>query len=177
MYQCVYIAMRIAHADGAHGATVRNCTVSRSQKNNTWFAKTLQYVVSTFEFFLVLSLLSWLLQWTDLFTISLPEWLAVSCVQHSFLHLTPPIPTLWRPSCTVLPILHHQETLSPQLLTPSTCTFQWCLSANWHSKHEHKLTFLSVTATYIRTYVRPENRSLIQSLALMRLAIMNSCQE
>ena len=39
-------------------------------------------------------------------------------------------------------------------------------------KHYHKLTFLSVTDTkYVRTHVHYKNRALIQSLALMRLAI------
>ena len=48
-----------------------------------------------------------------------------------------------------------------------------CMHVTMRSLHtcEHKLTFLSVTDTYVHTYVHCENRSLIQSLALMRLAI------
>ena len=34
---------------------------------NTWLVKNLQYVLSTFELFVVLLLLSWLLWWTDFF--------------------------------------------------------------------------------------------------------------
>ena len=37
----------------------------------------------------------------------------------------------------------------------------------WGHLRERKLTFLSVTDTYVHTYVHCENRSLIQSLALM----------
>ena len=43
------------------------CWFSGSQKYNTWLVETLQYALSTFELFLVLSLLSWLLWWSDLF--------------------------------------------------------------------------------------------------------------
>ena len=59
----------------------------------------------------VLFLLFWFLQWTD-------------CVQHSFLHLTPQIRMLQRPSCAILPVLYRQETLSPHR----------------HPEDEHKLT-------------------------------------
>ena len=46
--------------------------------------------------------------------------------------------------------------------------------AAWVPLHarEHQLTFLSVTNMYVHTHVHWENRSLIQSLALMRSAIM-----
>ena len=46
--------------------------------------KNLQYVLSTAEFFLVLFLLSWLLQWTDLLVYSLSE-LVTSRQLHSAL--------------------------------------------------------------------------------------------
>ena len=36
---------------------------------------------------------------------------------------------------------------------------------------ERKLAFQSVTNTYVCTYAHPKNRSLIQSLTLMRSAI------
>ena len=39
------------------------------------------------------------------------------------------------------------------------------------SECERKLTFISVTTAYVRTYAHPKNISLIQSLVLMRLAI------
>ena len=67
-----------------------HCWFSGSQKNNTWLVETLQYMLSTFELFVVLFLLSWLLRRTDLFAFFVVESLAVGCVQHSFLHLTPP---------------------------------------------------------------------------------------
>ena len=43
------------------------CWFSGSQKYNTWLVETLQYALFTFELFLVLFLLSWLLRWSDLF--------------------------------------------------------------------------------------------------------------
>ena len=46
---------------------VNTAGFSESPNNNTWLAKTLQYVLSTFELFVDLLLLSWHLRWTDLF--------------------------------------------------------------------------------------------------------------
>ena len=58
MRQCVYV-----HSGRARGASVRNCALlvfNGSQNNNTWL------VLSFFELFDALFLLSWLLRWTDL---------------------------------------------------------------------------------------------------------------
>ena len=63
---CASVSMCIAHAGEARGASVR-CWFSGSPKNITWLVETLQYMLSTFELFLVLFLLSLLLRWTDLF--------------------------------------------------------------------------------------------------------------
>ena len=67
---------------------------------------------------------------------------AVSCVQHSFLHLAPQIQTSQRASHTALPVLHSQETSScnAHILSRRKCklTFQCDL----------KLTFLSDTANW-----------------------------
>ena len=59
---CTIVSMRIVHA-GAWSKCQKLCTAgfnSGSPKNNTWLVKTLQYVISTFELFLVLLSLSWL---------------------------------------------------------------------------------------------------------------------
>ena len=83
---------------------------SGSLKDNTWLVKTVQYVLSTFEPFLVLFLLSWLLRWTDLFAFSLSELPAIGCVQHSFVHLTPPNLYVVKAQPRCPPVLHRQET-------------------------------------------------------------------
>ena len=59
---CASVSMHIAHADGVHGAGVRNCALlvsGGSPKNST---KLRLYMLSSFELFLVLFLLSWLLR-------------------------------------------------------------------------------------------------------------------
>ena len=57
--------MPVGHAEQL--SEILHCWFSGSQKNNTWLMKTLQYVLSTFELFVVLFLLFWLLRWTDFF--------------------------------------------------------------------------------------------------------------
>ena len=52
-----------SHVGGARGANGRCWFNSGSQKKNTWLVKTLQYVLFTFELF-VLFLLFWLVRWT-----------------------------------------------------------------------------------------------------------------
>ena len=61
---------------------------SGSQKNNTWFVKTLQYMLSTFELFVVLFIALSTVDYLFAFSFSEPP--AAGCVQHSFLHFTPP---------------------------------------------------------------------------------------
>ena len=53
---------------------------------NTWLVKYLQYMLSTVELFLVLGFYGGLTTWFY----SLSDSLAVGCIQHSLLHLTPP---------------------------------------------------------------------------------------
>ena len=60
-------ASRIQVGRAEQLSEIVHCWFSGSQKNNTWLVRTLQYVLSTFELFLVLFLLSWLPRWTDLF--------------------------------------------------------------------------------------------------------------
>ena len=77
---------------------------------NTWLVKNLQYMLSTFELFLVLLSLSWLLRWADFFAFFFfSELPGISCVQHSFVHLALQNTTA---SHAVLPIL-----LSPPFVT------------------------------------------------------------
>ena len=78
---CASVSMRIVHAGWVREADVRNGAFAgllgaqRTVQNNgnvksepnTWLVKTLQYVLSTFELFLVLFLLPWFLRWTDFF--------------------------------------------------------------------------------------------------------------
>ena len=69
---------------------------------------------------------------------------AVGCVQHSFMDLAPQICTLRRSSSTVLPILQCQETLSWRRRVMHISDIL--------PRRDLKLTFLSVTDMYIRTY-------------------------
>ena len=63
--------------------------------------------------------------------------------------------------CAVLPILHHQETLSPNSIVhwlPSVMHISvtpefLSVRANWHSECHRKLTFISVTETYVRRHI------------------------
>ena len=113
---------------------------------NTWLAKNLQYVLSTFELFLVLPSLYLLLRWADFFAFFGFESPAVGYIQHSFMHLALQIRTSQRASHAALPVLRSQETLSQ-------CCHVMQVSSIL-SGRERKLTFLSVTDTYVRTYTR-----------------------
>ena len=81
---------------------------------------------------------------------------AIGYVQHSWLRK---IYTLQRASRVVLPVLRHKQMSSR------------CRHVMHISNRDFKLTFISVTNTYIRTYAHPKNRSLIQSFALRRSTI------
>ena len=130
--------------------------------------KDLQYVLSTVELFLVLFLLSWLLRPSSFFcslSESLAVWLryAPASAHDSAIYVR----CEGSASCTVLPVLRHQNTLSQRRHVH--------VVSDILPGRDLKLTFLSVTDTYMRTYVRMhvhcENRSLIQSLMLMGSAI------
>ena len=102
------------------------------------------------DLFPVLFLLSWLLQWTTSLLFSLSELLAVSCIQHLFLHLTPPKYRLQRPSHAVLPVLcRHVIHVVSDILPRRDRQPQIDIP-----KRHRKLTFLSVTDTYVRTSVQ-----------------------
>ena len=86
-----YASAHVCGACGTCGACQKLCDAGLVGPKRQYLAcETPRYVLSTFELFLVLFLLSWLLQLTDLFAFLSSESLAVSCVQHSFRHLTPP---------------------------------------------------------------------------------------
>ena len=70
--------------------------------------------------------------------------------------------TLQRASRVVLPVLRHKQMSSRRRHVMHV------------SNRDFKLTFISVTDTYVRTYIHPKNRSLIQSFALRRSAITHS---
>ena len=84
---CTSVSMCNAHAGGAQSRCQKLCTAGlvgaqRTVQNNgnvriepnTWLVKNLQYVLSTFELFLVLFLLSWLLlRWTNFFAFFFSE--------------------------------------------------------------------------------------------------------
>ena len=63
--------------------------------------------------------------------------------------------------------------LRPSLMSLcNECFSAWAWAQIDIPKHDRKVTFLSMTTTYVHvhTYTHPENRSLIQSLVLMCLA-------
>ena len=143
--------------------------------------KNLQYVLSTVELFLVLFLLSWLLRWTDLLVLFFvrvaSHWLRsaltsaldsvkyIRCKGPAALSSPSSIAKKKRRPDVVVSCRHVMHVVSnilpgrdrrPQIDIP---------------KRYRKLTFVSVTDTFVRTYVHSKNRSLTQSLALMRLTI------
>ena len=131
---------------------------SGSQKNNTGLVKTLQYVLSTFELFLVLFLLFWLVRWTTTLPFLSQSRQPSAVFSTTWLRQRR---TLRRPSRAVLHVLHRQET--PPFIDVLTLRDARFLRANWHSRRKRKLTFLSMTTidipkgdrrvpTYLRTY-------------------------
>ena len=89
-----------------HTAHVCRNLVNVKSEPNTWLVKTLQYVLSSFEILFTACSLSYLV---PPFFSELPS-AAFSthfCTQLSQTKTH----TLWRPNCTVLPFLHHQENL------------------------------------------------------------------
>ena len=114
--------------------------------------------------------------------------LRVARVMHSFLHLIPPnmYITKAQQRCPPRPP-SPSNVVPPQLRPPSTSLCNACISDARVPECERKLTLRAwlqidiskrhwhvrtYACTYVRTYAHPENRSLIQSLALMCLAIM-----
>ena len=100
------------------------------------------------------------LRCADFFAFFVSESPAVSCVQHSFMHLAMQIRTSRRTSHAALPVLCSQETSSQR---PCVMRVSGILSRCEHKltfwgwpqidipKRYRKLIFLSVTNTYVRT--------------------------
>ena len=75
-----------------------------------------------------------------------------------------------QPCCSPHPSL-SRSTVLPCPQPPSSVYVTHEYLSMHVSANECKLTFLSMTDTYIRMYIHCKNRSFIQSLVLMRLAI------
>ena len=138
---CV-LRMWVGHAEQV--SEIVHCWVSGSEKKNTWLVKTVQYVLSTFELFLVLFLLSWLLWvgWQHSALISALD--SAKYVRYEGL------------AALSFPSSITQKRCPPQLCPPSTssCNARFNdaqflrMSANWDSEHECKLLFLSMGANW-----------------------------
>ena len=117
----------------------------------TWLVKNLHNMLFSFALSLVLIFPSWLLLYSDFiaFTFSVSPTSAVFSTQLHKTHRT-----LWRTSCTVLCILHCL-LICPRPLS-SVHVMHEFLSVHV-SANECKLTFVTVTDTYIRMYVQCEN--------------------
>ena len=166
---------------GGCGASVRHCLfilgVQRAAQNNNGNVKSEpKYLaceespVRAFYCWTLSCSLGFYSGLTSLFY-SLSESLVVGCVQHSLLHLT--LPNTYvakaKPRCPSRPP-------SPKKMSSQRHVMH--MVSDILPGHDLKLTFLSATQIYIpnhdrhvHTYIHCENRSLIQSLALMRLAI------
>ena len=153
---------------------------------NTWLVKNLQYVLSNFELSLILLSFSWLLWWGDLFaSLRVTSWAAFStCL---CMHFAPQIHTLWRATALSssssvtkkhsvwLNIVVYAGIQYPAHEFECKLTFRAWPQIDIPNQYR-KLTFLIVTDTYVHMYtcmhIHCENRSLIQSLTLVRSAIM-----
>ena len=127
--------------------------------------KNLQYVLSTLELCLVLLLLSWLLRWADFFAFFF--FLRVASHQlHSVCVYCEGPAVLSSPSSVV----RHQKTLSRHRHVMHVSDIL--------PRCECKLTFRArpqIDIPKCDQHVHCENRSLIQSLALMHSAKMPTC--
>ena len=150
--------MRIAHTSGTCGAGIRNSALLVSGNPNNYKTMVMWGVslipdlwrISNTCFLLLNSfLLSWLQQWTDFVfflvgSCQLCSALIFALDSAKYVHYR-----------AVLPILHRQETLSRHphvmhvLVTPEFISVR----ANWHSKHDLKLTFLSTTNMYVHMQI------------------------
>ena len=86
-YACVWcLATQHAQVWQRKCALIRTRDPNKKSEPNNWHIETLQYVLSSFELFLALFLLYYVIRWTDLFAFLFSESQAISYVQHS----TPP---------------------------------------------------------------------------------------
>ena len=135
----------------------QHCWFSGSQKNNTWLVETLQYMLSTFELFVVLFCSLGFYGGLTSSLFSLSESLASAAFSTRFCTWLRQVRTLRRASRAVLPVLHRREA-SPQLRPPAPSTSSsinarfndafLSMSVNWHSERDLKLTFPSDTANW-----------------------------
>ena len=143
-YTCVWclVPLQAPCAGVAHLVGVQRTAV-------TWLVNNLQYVLSTFELFLVLLSLSWLLRWADFFAF---YFLSVgSCRLHSALVYPLRSANTYvakgQLRCPLHPPLARNvvPTLSCNAMYLISCPG---MSANWHFKRGLKLAFLSDTTTW-----------------------------
>ena len=105
--------------------------------------KNLQYVLSTVKLFVVLGFYGGLTSWFY----SLSESLAVGCIQHLLLHLTPPNMYVAKAQLHCPP--HPPKKPSSQ----RRCVKHVVSDILCGLTIDLKLTFLSVTNTYVRMYI------------------------
>ena len=164
MCQCVY-----AHC--ACGLDVRSkCQkmgtaglIVGAKRTNTWLVKTLLYMLSIYLWTLSL-LLSWLLRWTT----SLLFFLRVTSrrLHSALVSVLDSAKYIHCKAQSCCPLCFPLHSLSTSLCN-TRFSDAWILSmsANWHSKCESKLTFLSMApidipkcdhhvCTYVHTYIR-----------------------
>ena len=146
----------------------------------TWLVKTPQrdFFFCTLSGFLIAFLASFVHQLSQC-----RQPLAVFSTQLCKTHM------LRRPSCAVLRVLHCQELSSFHVLNlHRQCTWRMSFWASMHvsANSECKLTFLSVTRTYVRTYIaridpsfealRLCARQLMQPLKFSPYMFLLNCQ-
>ena len=124
--------------------------------------KNLQYVFSTVELLLVLFLLSWLLLWTDLLVLFLVR--VASCQLHSAL-------TSALDSAKYVRCKGPATLSSPSSVAKNVILTLHMVSDILPGRDRQPQIDIPKHDRRIRTHVHCENRSLIQSLALMRSAI------
>ena len=114
---------------------------------NTWLAKNLQYVLSTVEvFFVLFSCSSWLLWWTDLLVLFFVR--VTSCQLRSA--LASALDSAKYVRCEGPAVLSSLSSVA-QKTSSQRCVMH--VGSDILPGRDLKLTFLSVTDTYVRTYI------------------------
>ena len=129
--------------------------------------------VRAFYFWTLSSLLALFASMVDyLFAFSFSESPAVGYVQHLFLQLTSPNAYVakWLPALSSRPPSPKNSVLHrwPRVMHVSVTPDSWAWVQIYILMHDR----IPKCNRHVRTYTHPENRSLIQSPTLMRLAIM-----
>ena len=143
-----YVCMWMGQVEQVSQIIVRRTTVESNMKVNiiyTWLVKTPHNVLSSFALSLVLFLPSWLLLYIDFIAFSFSVSPTVGCVEHP----TPQNTYVAEDQacCRPRPPLRRSYLSRPPSSVHVTHEF---LSVHV-SANECKLTFLSVTDTYVRT--------------------------